>query len=397
MARLDPVRHEGPLIALLIGMVILAPFSVDAYLPVLPDIVRDLQTTDAIVQYSVGWFALGTALGPLVAGPMSDRFGRRALLLGGLGGFAAFAVGCAVVTGGWSLVFLRFAQAISGSAALVAGQALLADLYGGDRLAQRNSLILVFISMAPMVAPIYGAWVGNLAGWRVIFWSLAVAAALVLMIAARKLPETLSPDRRDSLNAGDLVRGYLGVASHPVAALYMLGAFGMSGAFFAYLAGAPFLYIEVFGLSAGQFALVFAAGAGLAAVGNAANIALVARFGFRRALLFQALLTLALGALLFSACFGLVGRWAIYGAGLALMPLQHWMTANTQSGVMAQFDRRKGLASAVALAIRFGGGALAVTIMGAFGGGQERYGLILFVFLALGSIFAQLAVRREGV
>ena len=365
MARLDPVRHEGLLIALLISMVMLAPFSIDAYLPVLPEISADLGAPDAVVQFSVGGFLLGTALGPLAAGPLSDRFGRRALLLSGLIGFSVFAVACALAQSGWALVAFRLAQAVCGSAALVAGQALLADLYGGDRLAQRNSFLMIFISLAPMIAPVYGAWLAAMAGWRMIFWSLALFSAVIVGVAIAKLPETLARDRRDNLDPAALIRGYLDVARHPVAALYMLAAFGMSGAFFAYLAGSPFLYIEVFGLTAGQFALIFSVGAALAAAGNGANIALVARIGFRRTLLGQGIVALALGALIFAGCFGLLGRWAIYAGGLALMPVQHWITANTLSGVMAQFDRRRGLASAVALALRFSGGTLAVAAMGA--------------------------------
>ncbi|MEM7439153.1 MAG: multidrug effflux MFS transporter [Pseudomonadota bacterium] len=395
MARLDPVTQERPLLVLLTLMLMLGPFSVDAYLPVMPEIARDLQASDAVIQFTIGGFLIGTAISPLVAGPLSDALGRRGLILFGLGIFALCAAGGAMAASGEALVVWRMLQSLAGASALVAGMAMMADLYEPDTLARRTSLVMVFVSIAPLIAPVFGAWIAGLSGWRMIFWLIAAASILITAASVLRLPETLPADRREALQPGPLARGYLSVLSNRNAVFYMLGAMGMSSAFFTFLAGAPFLYINHLGLTPGQFAWIFGAGAGLAILGNMVNIRMVARFGFRYTLVIQGVAMIGLGALFFAGCFGVLGTWAIFTAGLLIMPAQHLMSANTLAGVLAQFDRRKGMATAVAMSTRFSCGAIAVWVMGAYGEGVEQFGLILFACLALSGIFAQLAVRRE--
>ena len=172
---------------------------------------------------------------------------------------------------------------------------------------------------------------------------------------------------------------------------------GISGVFFVYVAATPFLYMETYGLSVTAYAWIFTAGAALAGVANFANIFVVGRIGYRRALMAQGLLTMALGVLAFGGAFDLFGRWAIYGAGLMMMPMLHVVGTNALTGVMDQFDARKGIASAFAMTMRFGVGMIAVAIVGAFQGSIEiRYGLILFVFAALAGVSAQMAVRWDN-
>ena len=114
--KFDPVTSEKSLLALLAAIVMLAPFAIDAYLPALGVIARDLTASEAVVQYSIGSFLFGTALGPLFAGPLSDAIGRRPVLIAGLIGFAVFSVACAMVRDAETLVVFRFFQALTGSA-----------------------------------------------------------------------------------------------------------------------------------------------------------------------------------------------------------------------------------------------------------------------------------------
>lgn len=395
MPRFNPATQEKSLLCLLICMVMLGPFSVDAYLPLMPQIADDLKAPDAVIQFTVGGFLIGTALGPLFAGPLSDAVGRRLVVLVGVLVFAICAVGGATVQSGEALVTWRIVQSVAGASAFVAGLALMSDLYDPETLAKRTSLVMVFVSVAPMIAPIFGAWLASVSDWRSIFWVLSVAGALIYAVALFRLPETLPAAAREPVRPANLARGYLSTLSNTNAVFYVMASVGMSGAFFAFLAGSPFLYIDFFGLNPQQYAWVFAAGAALAILGNIINIQMVARIGFRGALVAQGLLAMVLGALLIAGCFGLTGRWAIFAAGLLIMPVQHVITANSNAGVMAQFDARRGLANSVALSARYSSGAFAVWLVGVYGHGPERFGLILFTFLALGGIFAQLAVRRE--
>ena len=192
--KFDPVASERSLLALLTITVMLVPFTIDAYLPALPDIARDLAASEALIQYSIGAFLFGTALGPLFAGPVSDAIGRQPVLVWGLAGFAVFSAACAVVSDGQMLVAFRFLQAVTGSASLLAGRALLADLYSGDKLSQKQSAIMVVMVIAPMIAPLIGSWVSEAWGWRFIFWGLATGGAAAFVVSRLKLPETLPPE-----------------------------------------------------------------------------------------------------------------------------------------------------------------------------------------------------------
>ncbi len=374
----------------------LAPFAIDAYLPALGIIARDLLASEATIQYSIGSFLLGTAFGPLFAGPLSDAIGRRPVLIVGLIGFAIFSVACALVQSGETLVVFRFFQALTGSASLLAGRTLMADLYSGDELSKKQSIIMIVIVIAPMVAPILGGWVSGNWGWRYIFWGLAVGAVIAGAVSYLRLPETLEKERRNSMVLVQVLSGYFGILQNRVAMMYLLALAFMNGVFFVYVAATPFLYIETYGLSVQAYAWMFAAGALLAGISNFLNIFIVARIGFRETLVWQGKLSMACGVVLFCGAFGLFGRWAIYGPGLMMMPLLHLIGNNALTGVMDQFDTRKGTASAFAMSARFAFGMIAVAIVGVFQGSVEtRYGLILFVFAALAGVSTQMAVRWD--
>lgn len=375
----------------------LAPFAIDAYLPALGIIARDLAASEALVQYSIGSFLFGTALGPLLAGPLSDAIGRRPVLIAGLVGFAVFSVACALVVNAETLVLFRFFQALTGSASLLAGRALMADLYVGDELSQKQSIIMVVMVIAPMVAPLLGGWVSSNWGWRFIFWGLALGGLAAGLISFLRLPETLTQEKRNPMALGQVMRGYLGIAQNGVAMMYLMAISCMSGVFFVYVAATPFLYIETYGMSVQAYAWMFAAGAFLAGLANFANFFVVKRLGYRTTLLVQGMMVMACGVVLFCGAFGLFGRWAIYGPGLLMMPLLHVVGNNALTGVMDQFDTRKGIASAFAMSARFAVGMIAVGIVGQFNGSVEaRYGLILFVFAALAGVSAQMAVRWDN-
>ena len=384
------------LIVLLIGMTMLAPFAIDAYLPAFPLMSAEFQVAQSGIQLTLAAFLLGMSLGPLLAGPISDALGRRRVILAGLAGFLAFSLACAWAQNVDQLVVIRFFQALAGSSTLVASRALLADIYRGDRLAQKNALISMFLALAPMLAPMIGGWLTALAGWRAIFWLLASATTVCFLFSARFLPETLPPARRFPLDPGGMLRGYRLVLKNRLALTYALASAGIMAVFFTYVAVTPFLYIELYGMSVSAYSMMFGAGAMLAIVGNYLNIWAVGRFGFRLVLLVLGMAVMGFGVMLFSAGFGLLGRWAIYLPGLMFMPLLHMVGANAITGAMEQFDSGKGAASALFLSLRFGAGILAVSIVGSLGDVSEmRYGLIVFVFAALSGVAAQMAVRWD--
>lgn len=390
-----PVSERG-LIVLLAAITMLAPFAIDAYLPAFPQMVIDLNAPIASIQMTLAAFLLGFTLGPLITGPISDAVGRRPVILAGLFGFGVFSLACASSENVDYLIVFRFCQAFAGSASLVAGRALLADVYRGDVLAQKNSLISMFLALAPMLAPVIGGWLAETWDWRMIFWVMSLASGVAVLASFSKMPETLPPAKRTSLHLGAVFRGYLAVLRNRVAMTYACAIAGMMAVFFTYIAATPFLYIQTYGLSIGAYSMLFGAGAGLAMVANYLNIAAVKRFGYRQVLLVQGMLVMGLGVVAFGGAFGLFGRWAIFLPGLLFMPFLHVIGGNSLTGAMDQFEHNKGIASAFLLAMRFGTGVIAVAIVSAVGGEVEiRYGLILFVFAAFSGIAAQMAVRWD--
>lgn len=387
---------ERSLIVLLSAITMLAPFSIDAYLPAFPQLVTDLAAPISRIQMTLAAFVLGFALGPLITGPISDAVGRRPVVLAGLIGFGVFSIACALASNVDYMIAFRFCQALAGSASLVAGRALLADIYRGDELAQKNSLINMFLAIAPMVAPLIGGWLAQTWDWRVIFWAMGLATSFAVMASFAKMPETLAYTKREQLNFGSIFKGYRAVLGNRIAMTYASATAGVMAVFFTYIAATPFLYMQTYGLSVTAYGVLFGAGAVLAIIANYINIAMVKRLGFRPVLLVQGVMVMGLGAIAFCGAFDLFGRWAIYLPGLLFMPMLHVVGANALTGAMDQFESNKGIASAFFLAIRFGTGMLAVSIVSAFGGQTEiRYGLILFVFAAFSGIAAQMAVRWD--
>ena len=368
--RFDPFTSEKSLLALLAAIVMLAHFAIHAYLPALGIIAQDLAASEALVQYTIGSFLLGLAFGSLLAGPLSDAIGRRPVLISGFLGLAFFSLACALVTNAETFVVFRFFQALMGSASLLAGQALMADVYSGDELSQKQSIVMVAMVIAPMIAPLLGGWVSSGFGWRYIFWGLVLGGLIVATVIMLRLHETLSVERRN-----------------PMAISFM------SGAFFVCVAFTLFLYIETYGMSVQAYAWLFTVGAFLAGLANFANFFVVKQIGYRSTLFWQGMLVIVCGIVLFCGASGLFGRWAIFGPGLLMMALLHVIGNNSLTGVMDQFDARKGTASAFAMSSRFAIGMIAVAIVGQFNGLVEvQYGLILFVFAVLAWITAQVAV-----
>jgi len=390
-----PVSERG-LIALLSVITMLAPFSIDAYLPAFPQLVIDLGAPISQIQMTLAAFILGFALGPLITGPISDAVGRHPVILLGLVGFGVFSVACAVASNVEHMIAFRFCQAMAGSASLVAARALLADVYRGDALAQKNSVINMFLAIAPMVAPLIGGWLSETWDWRMIFWVMGLATCFALLASVAKMPETLPPEKREQLNLAAAFKGYRAVLGNRIAMTYACATAGVMAVFFTYIAATPFLYMQTYGLSVSTYSILFGAGAILAMIANYMNIFAVKRLGFRPVLLVQGMMVIGLGVIAFGGAFGLFGRWAIYFSGLMFMPMLHVIGANALTGAMDQFDRNKGIASAFFVAVRFGMGVLAIAIVGAVGGEVEiRYGLILFVFAAFSGIAAQMAVRWD--
>lgn len=378
---------------LLIAMTALGPFSIDAYLPALPSISHDLSTSESTVQLTLASFLLGLAIGPIIIGPLSDSFGRRSVIIWGLVGYIGSSIICATTLNVEYLIIFRFFQAVSVAAVMTASSAVLADVYSGDELSKKSSLLYVFMSIAPMIAPIIGGQINDLLGWQAIFWALVVISVPLMISSYIKIPETLADHERIKFSPINSIIGYMKLLSNVSTVAYAISAGSVSAIFFAYVAATPFIYIESYGMSEEYFAYFFAFGAVIAILANWINILLVDKIGYKKMLIVQSVFIVLVGLLLIIGTLGFADRWAIYAAGFLMMGSMHIICTNTLTGIMND-TQQKGTASALMLSSRFGGGMLGVACISALQGTQQlNYGIILLVFALISGISIYIGVK----
>lgn len=380
-----PVEHASPLLMVLLAAVVTtAPFSIDAYLPAFPSMAADLKTAESSIQATLAAFLFGLAMGPVFLGGLSDFIGRKPVLLTGLFGFMVTSAICAVASNVELLIVSRFFQAVFAVTSMSTGGALLADIYSGDELSRKASVIMVFMSIAPMIAPIIGGEISEAWGWRYIFWAIAMAAVPLLLLALKVAPETLPPSERSSFSPTQSFKGFAEVLRQPGTLQFLGMGFFVSAIFFSYVSATPFIYIEQLGMSETTYSYFFAAGAIVAVAANWLNIRSVGRVGYRKTLFWQGIITSVTGALLFLGIMDVLGLWAVYLAGVLFMGLMHVVSTNSTTGVMDASAHAKGAASALMMSSRFGGGVFGVFCISLFGGTEFlTYGIILLVFAVL--------------
>ncbi|MFT4123619.1 MAG: multidrug effflux MFS transporter [Microbacteriaceae bacterium] len=267
-------------LALLLGVFeAFGPLSMDLYMPTLPALARDLGTTDGLAQWSMSVCMIGLGLGQLIAGPLSDRVGRRLPLVVGVAGFALFSFACAMAPTIEVLLAVRAAQGLCGAAGIVTAMAIARDLYSGVELSRMLSLLGVVGALAPVIAPIIGGQLARVTDWRGVFVVLGTVGTLIAAAAALLVPETLDGSARHGGGAQRTL-GEIGTVLRDPVFVGVLTAGALAGTgFFAYLSMISFVLEGGYGLSPQEFSLVFAANALAALLGGQASRPIVRRFG----------------------------------------------------------------------------------------------------------------------
>ena len=365
----------------------LGPFAIDMHLPALPAMAETLNTTSAMMQLTISAFLLGGAFGPLFLAPLSDAYGRKPVQTGLLILFIAVTAGCAMADTVEELIALRFVQSVAGGAAMASTRAMLSDLYKGDALSRASSILMSVFTIAPVVAPLIGAWVLEALGWRWVFWTLglvAIASALLM----QTLPETLPPERRKPYRPRTVIVGYWEIIKSRAARRYLASVMSFAFMFFAMLSVSPFIYIEHFGMSETAFAWVFAAMSAAAIGGNYVNAKLVFRFGYDRMLIGAtaalAVLALIMAVVVATAAGGWIGVFVVM---VWVMGVFHVSLANTMAGLMEAKGERAGSASAAMSFCRWIGGAAGAVTVGAFNTSHPwPFALVLGVAAVAGAL-----------
>ena len=323
------------------------PLALDMYLPALPTLEAEFAASTARVQHTVSAYLFGMGLGQLAFGPLTDRFGRKRPLLVGLGIFALASAGCALAHSIDSFVLLRFAQALGGSAGMVVIRAVIRDRFDALQSARVLSLMMLVMGVAPILAPLAGGWLLVSGSWHWIFFVLAAYALFCVAVVFLFLEESHPPDAR-APSVGRALAGILPLTRDrrflgPT--LVFIAAFG---AFFAYLAAAPFVFIRFFSVPADRFGWYFGANAlGFITVSQL-NRRLLAGRGPRRVLGWGVCL-LGVAALLLLACAltGIAGFAGVFGALFLAVASLGLIASNASAVTLAPFGDRAGGASSL--------------------------------------------------
>jgi DHA1 family bicyclomycin/chloramphenicol resistance-like MFS transporter len=366
-------RRYLQLVIVLGALMAIGPLTIDTYLPALPQLSAEMGATDSQAQLTITGLLLGLGFGQLIIGPLSDAFGRRRPLLIGLAAHGVMSLLCAAAPSIGLLTVTRTLQGLAGAAVAVVAMAVVRDLFTGIRAAQLLSRLILVLGVAPILAPSLGSALLNVTSWRGIFVVLALAAVGLWVLAWRALPETLPATRRQPASARGSLRAYGRLFSDPMFLVMVAVAGLMFATLFAYVAGAPFLLQERFGLSPQGFGVAFSTNAVGLILMTQLNPVLVGRFGPVRVLSVAVLAGLTgAGALLVTALTdfgGLLGFmvplfFVVSAAGLSF--------PNAPAIALSRHGDIAGTAAAVLGAAQFMIGGAIAPLVGALDDGTPR-------------------------
>ncbi|AZP17324.1 Bcr/CflA family efflux MFS transporter [Streptomyces aquilus] len=368
------VRRTGLLVTFILGgLTATPPLAMDMYLPSLPEVTTSLHAPAATVQLTLTACLAGMALGQLVVGPMSDRWGRRRPLLIGLVVYVLATALCALAPTVETLVAFRLTQGLAGAAGIVIARAVVRDLYDGVAMARFFSTLMLIGGVAPIVAPLIGGQILTVTDWRGVFVVLTVIGALLAGLVWARLPETLPVEVRHVGGVGEALRSMRALlADLPFAGYMLTGGFAFA-ALFAYISASPFVVQEIYGASPQTFSLLFGVNSvGLVAVGQINGKLLVGRVSLEVVLgAGLAIVTAAAAALLLMSLgvFGEVGLAPVAAALFVLMSAMGLTLPNAQSLALLRTKHAAGSASALLGTSSFLIGAIASPLVGIAGEG----------------------------
>jgi len=358
--------------ALLTALVALGPISTDMYLPSLPILSRTFAASPAQVQLTLSMFLAGFACAQLVYGPLSDRFGRRWVVFGGLCLYLAASAACALAQSIDQLIAARFVQAVGACAGPVLGRAVVRDLFGRAQAAKMLAYMGTAMGLVPAAAPILGGYLTLWYGWRGNFVVLTAVAVILVFAVLAILRETNPHLDPTATRADRLVRNYASLFRHRLYLGYVLAAAGTYGGLFAFLSGSSFVLIDFLGVAVESYGLYFA----IIVVGYMIGTVLVARLTPRFGLDVMILAGLFIGAAagaagLALAAFGADHATAVIAPQFVYMIGLGIVLPNAVAGAIAPFPRMAGVASALFGFAQMGLAALGGIAAGAFHDGTQ--------------------------
>ncbi len=381
-------------------LAMLGPFNIDMYLPSFPQIADDLGARASLVQLSLTACLLGLAFGQLVIGPISDAIGRRKPILFFISLFAIFSLVCAVAPNIIVLILARFLQGFTASAGVVLSRAVVRDVFDGKALTKFFALLMVINATAPMIAPISGGAVLLLpfATWHTIFIFLFLLGIVMVMISAFKLPETLPEENRRPTSIASSLKtmGYL--LKDPSFIGYAIVVCFVQGGTFAYVAGTPFVYQDLYHVSPQVFSVLFGIN-GLAIIFGSFLVGrLSSHFSERSLLRTGVIMSLTANTILLIAT---LFHWPLYMLVISLfihLNSVGIILTSSFSLAMENQKERAGTASALLGMLPLVMGAIVAPIVGLDETTAVPMGAVLFTNSLIGAIifFTFTRQKRQG-
>lgn len=257
----------GLLILLTMGS-LAAPLSLDMYTPAVPGMSAALGATTGEINLTLVGYYLFLAIGLLICGPLSDKSGRKPVLVGGIAAYLAASVVCALSANIWMLIVARVAQALGSGAMGAVCTAVVKDAVAADQRERILAIIQIMFVVGPAVAPLAGAAILTVADWRATFWTLALIAAFELALAAR-FRETLPAQKRSTRSIPATLGRLVVVGRNPSFSLFLIVGSAFEIGYMAYVSVGSYIYVDTFGFSPFGFSLFFATGSLMCAVGPA--------------------------------------------------------------------------------------------------------------------------------
>lgn len=391
-------RAESLIVSVLLtAMVALGPISTDLYLPSLPAIGADFGVANAEVQLTLSVFLAGFAVSQLAYGPLSDRFGRRPVILGGLALYLLATLVCAFATDIEVLILARFFQAVGACVGPVLGRAVVRDIYGRERAARMLSYMGMAMALAPAFGPILGGFLEVWFGWRANFAVLGIFAVATLAGALVTLPETNQWKTQDATRPGRILGNYRSLLRHRSYLGYTIIVACTYSGIFSFISGSSFVLIGLLGLSPDVYGFCFAA----IVVGYMAGTFVSGRYtvaiGLERMVQLGTAVQVA-GGLAGVALHlgGIVSVASIVGPVVVFMAGTGLAMPNAQAGAIGPFPRMAGSASALLGFFQMGLAALVGIAVG-HGSGESAFAMMAAIALvALGGALSYWLVVRPA-
>ena len=393
--------HKTPwgLVTLLGSLTAMGALSIDMYLPSLPAMAADLRASTSQAQTTVAAFLAGMAIGQLLYGPASDRFGRRPTLLVGSIVFVATSALCALAASAPLLIGARFLQAFGACSGSVIARAVVRDRFDHTNTARILSLMMLVMGLAPIFAPLLGGALLGLGGWRAIFWVITGFGALLAAAIFLRLKESRSAETAAHARGEHPIRGYAALLSHPRLLGYALAGALNGATIFTYISSSPDLLIGAYHISPQAFGWVFGVnGAGVIGA-NQLNRRLLRRRTPDEVLVRASWVAVGVAGLLtLAAVSGVGGRWTVLPLLFLVLASYGLMQGNTMAGALNVDPRRAGSISALLGSLSFAAGAIAAWAAGLLHDGTARpMAAVMLVALAGSTASLQLlALRRRG-